>query len=68
METNWSEVLEKVVAATELWLRRRLSLKGRAEVLQFAHLLPSRIPTFSASYPGHHPIKAGKDSLPVSLG
>ena len=29
---NWSEVLEKVVAATELWLRRRLSLKGRAEV------------------------------------
>ena len=32
MEKNWSEVLEKVVAATELWLRRRLSLKGRAEV------------------------------------
>ena len=32
LEKNWSEVLEKVVAATELWLRRRLSLKGRAEV------------------------------------
>ena len=32
LEKNWSEVLEKVEAATELWLRRRLSLKGRAEV------------------------------------
>ena len=32
LEKNWSEVLEKVVTATELWLRRRLSLKGRAEV------------------------------------
>ena len=32
LEKNWSEVLEKVVAATELWLRRRLSLKGQAEV------------------------------------
>ena len=32
LEKNWSEVLEKVVAAMELWLRRRLSLKGRAEV------------------------------------
>ena len=32
LEKNWSEVLEKLVAATELWLRRRLSLKGRAEV------------------------------------
>ena len=32
LEKNWSEVLNKVVAATELWLRRRLSLKGRAEV------------------------------------
>ena len=32
LKKNWSEVLEKVVAATELWLRRRLSLKGRAEV------------------------------------
>ena len=32
LEKNWSEVLDKVVAATELWLRRRLSLKGRAEV------------------------------------
>ena len=32
LEKNWSEVLEKVVAATDLWLRRRLSLKGRAEV------------------------------------
>ena len=32
LEKNWSEVLEKVTAATELWLRRRLSLKGRAEV------------------------------------
>ena len=32
LEKNWSEVLEEVVAATELWLRRRLSLKGRAEV------------------------------------
>ena len=32
LENNWSEVLEKVVAETELWLRRRLSLKGRAEV------------------------------------
>ena len=32
LEKNWSEVLEKVVAATELWLCRRLSLKGRAEV------------------------------------
>ena len=32
LEKNWSEVLEKVIAATELWLRRQLSLKGRAEV------------------------------------
>ena len=32
LEKNWSEVLEKVVAATGLWLRRQLSLKGRAEV------------------------------------
>ena len=32
LEKNWSEVLEKVVAATELWLRRRLSLKSRAVV------------------------------------
>ena len=32
LEKNWSEVLEKVVAATDLWLRRRLSLKGRAGV------------------------------------
>ena len=32
LEKNWSEVLEKVVAATELWLRRRFSLKERAEV------------------------------------
>ena len=32
LEKNWSEVLEKVVTATELWLRRRLSLKDRAEV------------------------------------
>ena len=32
LEKNWSEVLEKVVAATELWLRRRLSLKSWAEV------------------------------------
>ena len=32
LEKNWSEVLNKIVAATELWLRRRLSLKGRAEV------------------------------------
>ena len=32
LEKNWSEVLEKVVAAMELWLHRRLSLKGRAEV------------------------------------
>ena len=32
LEKNWSEVLNKVVAATELWLCRRLSLKGRAEV------------------------------------
>ena len=29
---NWSEVLEKVMAAIDLWLRRRISLKGRAEV------------------------------------
>ena len=32
LEKNWSEVLEKVVAATEFWLQRRLSLEGRAEV------------------------------------
>ena len=32
LEKNWSEVLEKVVAATELSLRRHLSLNGRAEV------------------------------------
>ena len=32
LEKNWYEVLEKVVTATELWLRRRLSLKSRAEV------------------------------------
>ena len=32
LEKNWSEVPEKFVAATELWLHRRLSLKGRAEV------------------------------------
>ena len=37
LEKNWSEVLEKVVAATELWLRRRLSLKGRAEVC-YSHI------------------------------
>ena len=32
LQNNCSEVLEKVVAATELWLRRQVSLKGRAEV------------------------------------
>ena len=32
LEKNCSEVLEKVVAATELWLCWWLSLKGRAEV------------------------------------
>ena len=32
LEKNWSEVLEKVVTATELWLRRQLSLEGQAEV------------------------------------
>ena len=32
LKKNWSEVLEKVVAATELQLRRQLSLKGRTEV------------------------------------
>ena len=32
LEKNWSEVLEKVVAATQLWLRWQLSLKGMAEV------------------------------------
>ena len=32
LEKNWSEVLDKVVAATELWLCRRLSFRGRAEV------------------------------------
>ena len=32
LEKNWSEVLEKIIAATELLLRRQLSLKGQAEV------------------------------------
>ena len=32
LEKNWSEVLEKVVPATDLWLRTRLTLKGRTEV------------------------------------
>jgi len=32
LEKNWSEILEKVVATAGLWSRRRLSLKGRAEV------------------------------------
>ena len=31
MEKNWSEVQTKVEASVETWLRRRLSLKGRAE-------------------------------------
>ena len=39
LEKNWSKVLEKVVAATELWLRRRLSRKGRAEVC-CSHIYP----------------------------
>ena len=68
LEKNWSEVLEKVVAATELWLRRRLSLKRRAEVCLFAHLLPCSLPTFSASNPVHHPIQTGKDPFRVRLG
>ena len=32
LEKNWSEVLEKVMATTELWSRKRFSLKGRAKV------------------------------------
>ena len=32
LEKHWSLVLEKVVVATELWLHRGLSLKGRAEL------------------------------------
>ena len=39
LEKNWSEVLEKVVAATELELRRQLSLKGWAEVC-CSHIYP----------------------------
>ena len=39
LEKNWSEVLEKVVAAVGLWLRRHLSLKGRAEVC-VSHIYP----------------------------
>ena len=39
LEKNWLEVLEKVVAAMELWLHRWLSLKGRAEVC-CSHIYP----------------------------
>ena len=39
LEKNWSEVLEKIIASTELWLRRRLPLKGRAEVCGL-HIYP----------------------------
>ena len=39
LEKNWSEVLEKVVAATKLWLCRQLSLKGWAEVC-YLHIYP----------------------------
>ena len=63
LEKKWSEVLEKVGAAIELWLRRGLSLKGR-----LVYLLPGRLPTFSASNPVYHPIQVGKDPIPVHLG
>ena len=39
LEKNWSEVIEKVVATTGLWSRRRLSLKGKAEVCG-SHIYP----------------------------
>ena len=63
LEKNWSEVLEKVVAATELWLRWRLSLKGRAEVC-CSHIYSLVVYRLSV----HHPIQVGKDPFPVRLG
>ena len=46
LEKNLSEVLEKVVPATELWLRRQLSLKGWAEVCE-PHTYPQAFYRFS---------------------
>ena len=62
LEKNWSEVLEKVVAATELWLCR----PGWG--IRLAHLPLRPLPTFSATNSGHHPIQFGKDTVPVYLG
>ena len=39
LEKNWLEVLEKVVAATELWLCWGFSLRGRTEVCSL-HIYP----------------------------
>ena len=40
LEKNWSEVKSKVEARVETWLRRRLSLKGRAEACA-TYVLPT---------------------------
>ena len=64
LKKNWSEVLEKVVAAMELWLHRRLPQKTGL----LTHLPTGHLPAFSASNPVCHPIQAGKDPFPVHLG
>ena len=63
LEKNWSEVLEKVVSVTELWLCRELGWGVR-----LTHRLPGRLPIFSASNPVHHPIQVWKVPIPVYLG
>ena len=66
LEKNWSEVLEKVIAMTELWLCRRFSLKGRVRCAALTST-SGHLPTFSASNPVHHPIQVGKDTFPVHM-
>ena len=67
LDKNWCEVVEKVVAAIDLWLRRKVPIKCRAEVCNlYIYLLVLTV--FSTSTPIHISSYSRKGPVLVYLG
>ena len=68
LERNWSEAVEKIVAATDQWPRRGRSFKCRDEV-GGSHIYPLVLYRLSAIHPtSYYPNQSVKGSVPVYLG